>query len=241
MKHLSGLLKNKIFMLYFKGVTLCSCIIGTPLFLHQFPHVRSGFFWYPVFLLIFIAATSLLLTLVSGRAFQQDDPPFFQRILLTLACSSAGFFPVWLATFGPEVLGRNAWRGNVVSVNIIMGFLGLTGGIWASLGQRWFQQKPFSCKRTALITTGAWGLYFFTGIISRVQGSASFSAMFKVFTQGVHDDYLFYFFWEALVWRIIWPFGFISVLTLYVFQEKIFYEDPKDKGFKAKRPSSWWD
>ncbi|MFA5260391.1 MAG: hypothetical protein WC450_04110 [Candidatus Omnitrophota bacterium] len=234
-------LDERAFKEFLKGISIWTLLISAPMLYHQFAMLRPGFFWYWPFLCFLIMATSLLLAYVAGRGIAWDDLLVSQRIFGTVASYSAAFFPVWLATFGPEVLGRNAWRGNVLSINIITGLIGLSGGVWAALALRWLRPGTFSCPRLLKIAAGGMGLQIFWFISSRVQAIPSLTTIVHALTQGGWHEYTCYFFWEAFMSSLLWPAGLTAGLLLYLGREKIFIDDPDEKKFKKQQTPSWWD
>jgi len=238
---LSHIADEQSFKAFLKGVSFWTLFISAPLLYHQFAMLRPGFFWYWTFLSILIVATSLVLAIVAGRDFSWEDLPSDQWIFSTVASYSAAFFPVWLATFGPEVLGRNAWRGNVLSINIMTGLIGLSGGIWAALALRWLRPGAFSWPRMGKIAAGGAGLQVFWFIGSRVQAVPSLMTIIHTLTQGGWHEYTCYFFWEALMSSLFWPGGLTLGLLIYAGREKIFKDDQEEKRFKKQSTPSWWD
>jgi len=237
----SCLVDERAFKEFFKGVSFWALLISAPLLYHQFSMLRPGFFWYWPFLSVLIVATSLVLAFAAGRGLSWNDLNFEQKIFATVACYSAAFFPVWLATFGPEVLGRNAWRGNVLLINIIIGLTGLSGGAWSALALRWLRPGVFSFSRLVRIAAGGIGFQVFWLIGSHVQAIPSLSTIVGVLTQGGWHEYTCYFFWEACMASLVWPGGLTVGFLFYIGREKIFKDDQQDKRFKKQHTPSWWD
>ena len=235
------ILDEDAFKSFFKDISLWTLLISAPLLYHQFSMLRSGFLWYPVFLFFLIAGTSLLLAFVAGRDIDWKSPRLYQRIFCVLASYSAAFFPVWLATFGPEVLGRNAWRGNVLLINIITGLLGLSGGLWAALALRWLRPGALSYHRLGKLVAGGIGLQFSWLVSTRVQAIPSLATIMHALTHGGWHEYTCYFFWEAFIASALWPGCVTAGFLLYISGEKFFKEKPEEKTFKKQPMVSWWD
>ena len=229
------------FKMFLKAVSAWTFVISAPLFYHQLSMLRPGFFWYPVFLLLLLGATSFLLAFVAGRDIPCNSPRIDQRVFCAVASYSAAFFPVWLATFGPEVMGRNAWRGNVLLINIITGLMGLSGGVWAALALRWLRPGAFSARPLGKIAAGGIALQFFWIVSTHVQAIPSLRTIVHALTQGGWHEYTCYFFWEALFMSVFWPGGLAGGLLLYISMEKIFKDDKGGHKFKRQATPSWWD
>jgi uncharacterized protein YneF (UPF0154 family) len=137
----------------------------------------------------------------------------YQIVLAIVACFTAGFFITWFSTIGPEIIGDDAWRGNILLVNLFSALVGLISGFWSTFSIR-LLRSPLKTNRGLSAITGCIAIQFLWVYAERLNDVPPFWTILEVLS----TRYAVYFLLEALAGQIAWP---IALLTcVYVCTRK---------------------